>query len=61
MIKVILVALLIVAAIRAYRGREHYGPPAWLEGLEHETPLRAFSLGMGLLSVFPSDLVRPAG
>jgi Sap, sulfolipid-1-addressing protein len=56
-IQVALVGLLIAAAVKSYLGRETVEPPKWLGGLQHATTRRAFTLGLLLLSIFPSDLV----
>jgi Sap, sulfolipid-1-addressing protein len=50
-----LVVLLIVAAIRSYVKRATVEPPKWLGGLMEANERRAFTLGLLLLTVFPSD------
>jgi Sap, sulfolipid-1-addressing protein len=50
-----LVLLLVVAAIRSYVKRATTEPPKWLGGLMEADERRAFTLGLLLLTVFPSD------
>jgi hypothetical protein len=52
-----LVALLIVAAVKAYLGRETAEPPKWMGTLQAASPWRAFQLGALLILVMPSDVV----
>jgi hypothetical protein len=52
-----IVALLIVAAIHTFRGRNQSEPPKWMGKLQAATPKTAFVLGFLLLGFFPSDLV----
>jgi hypothetical protein len=56
-IQVALVGLLILASVKAYLGRETAEPPKWLGTLQEARPSRAFVIGLGLLSIFPSDFV----
>jgi hypothetical protein len=56
-IQYLLVALLIFLSIKNYVRRETIEPPRWLGALQHATPKTAFTTGLLLLSVFPSDLV----
>src|ERR671918_675972 len=56
-IQYVLVGLLIFLSIRSYLGRETSEPPRWLGALQNATPRTAFTTGLLLLSVFPSDLV----
>jgi hypothetical protein len=56
-IQYVLVGLLIFLSIRSYVGRETSEPPRWLGALQHANPRTAFTTGLLLLSVFPSDLV----
>jgi hypothetical protein len=50
-----LVGLLIVAAIRNYVKRATIEPPKWLGALMEADERRAFTLGLLLLTIFPSD------
>jgi hypothetical protein len=52
-----LVGLLIFLSIRSYVGRETSEPPRWLGALQNAKPRTAFTTGLLLLSVFPSDFV----
>jgi hypothetical protein len=56
-IQYLLVALLIFLSIRNYVRRETIEPPRWLGALQNAKPRTAFTTGLLLLSVFPSDLV----
>ena len=56
-IQYLLVGLLVFLSIRSYLGRETSEPPRWLGALQNATPTTAFTTGLLLLSVFPSDLV----
>ena len=56
-IQYVLVGLLVFLSIRSYLGRETIEPPRWLGALQNATPRTAFTTGLLLLSVFPSDLV----
>jgi len=56
-IQYVLVALLVFLAIKNYVRRESIEPPRWLGALQHATPRTAFTTGLLLLSVFPSDFV----
>ena len=56
-IQYLLVGLLIFLSIRSYVGRETSEPPRWLGALQHAKPRTAFTTGLLLLSVFPSDFV----
>jgi hypothetical protein len=53
----VLVGLLVILSIRSYLGRETSEPPRWLGALQNAKPTTAFTTGLLLLSVFPSDLV----
>jgi hypothetical protein len=52
-----LVGLLVILSIRSYLGRETSEPPRWLGALQNAKPRTAFTTGLLLLSVFPSDFV----
>jgi hypothetical protein len=56
-IQYLLVGLLIFLSIKSYVGRETSEPPRWLGALQNAGPRTAFTTGLLLLSVFPSDLV----
>ena len=56
-IQYVLVGLLVFLSIRSYLGRETSEPPRWLGALQNAKPTTAFTTGLLLLSVFPSDLV----
>jgi threonine/homoserine/homoserine lactone efflux protein len=56
-IQYVLVGLLVFLSIRSYAGRETSEPPRWLGALQNAKPGTAFTTGLLLLSVFPSDLV----
>lgn len=53
----IIVALLVFAMIRTFRGRHESEPPKWMGKLQSATPRFAFTLGFLLLGFFPSDIV----
>jgi hypothetical protein len=56
-IQYLLVGLLVFLAIKTYVRRESIEPPRWLGTLQNATPRTAFTTGLLLLSVFPSDFV----
>jgi hypothetical protein len=56
-IQYVLVGLLVFLSIKSYVGRETSKPPQWLGALQNAKPRTAFTTGLLLLSVFPSDLV----
>jgi Sap-like sulfolipid-1-addressing protein len=56
-IQYLLVGLLVFLAIKNYVRRESIEPPRWLDALQHAKPRTAFTAGLLLLSVFPSDFV----
>jgi hypothetical protein len=56
-IQYVLVGLLVFLSIKSYVGRETSEPPQWLGALQNASPRTAFTTGLLLLSVFPSDLV----
>jgi Sap-like sulfolipid-1-addressing protein len=53
----VVLALLLFAAIRTFRGRNESEPPKWMGKLQEVTPKATFVLGFLLLGFFPSDLV----
>jgi Sap-like sulfolipid-1-addressing protein len=56
-IQYLLVGLLVFLAIRNYVRRETIEPPRWLGALQNAKPTTAFTTGLLLLSVFPSDFI----
>jgi threonine/homoserine/homoserine lactone efflux protein len=56
-IQYLLVGLLVFLAIKNYLGRETIEPPRWLGALQNAKPRTAFTTGLLLLSVFPSDFI----
>jgi len=56
-IQIGLVALLTAAAIRNYVKRATIEPPKWLGALMEADEKKAFTLGLLLLTIFPSDAV----
>ena len=56
-IQYVLVGLLVFLSIRSYVRRETSEPPRWLGTLQNAKPRTAFTTGVLLLSVFPSDLM----
>ena len=56
-IQYVLVGLLVVASIRSYLTRATSEPPRWLGALQNAKPTTAFTTGLLLLSIFPSDFV----
>jgi len=53
----LLVGLLVFLTIKNYVRRETIEPPRWLGTLQNAEPRTAFTTGLLLLSVFPSDFV----
>src|SRR3712207_1408680 len=56
-IQYLFVGLLVFLSIKNYVGRESIEPPRWLGALQNANPRTAFTTGLLLLSVFPSDFV----
>jgi hypothetical protein len=56
-VQYLLVGLLVFLSIKSYVGRETSEPPRWLGALQNAKPRTAFTTGLLLLSVFPSDFV----
>jgi hypothetical protein len=56
-IQYLLVGLLVFLSIKNYLRRETIEPPRWLGALQNAKPRTAFTTGLLLLSVFPSDFV----
>ena len=57
MIQYLLVGLLVFLAIRNFVRRKTIEPPRWLGALQNAGPRTAFTTGLLLLSVFPSDFI----
>ena len=53
----IILALLVLLVFVVYRGRNKTEPPKWMGRLETATPRFAFTLGLLLLGVFPTDII----
>lgn len=53
----VVLALLLFAMFKNYRGRNASEPPKWMGKLQNATPKTALVLGFLLLGFFPSDLV----
>jgi hypothetical protein len=56
-IQLALVALLILASLKAYLGRETAEPPKWLGTMMEADPKRALKMGLVIVMVMPTDLV----
>jgi threonine/homoserine/homoserine lactone efflux protein len=56
-IQYLLVALLVFLAIRSYVQRETAEPPTWMGVLQNADPRRAFTTGLLLIWVMPSDII----
>jgi hypothetical protein len=59
-IDAVIVALLLFAAWRVYRGRHTAEPPKWMGRLQSATPSFSAKLGFLLLGVFPTDILTSA-
>jgi hypothetical protein len=57
LIQYLLVGLLVYLSIKNYVNRETIEPPRWLGALQNAGPRTAFTTGLLLLSVFPSDFI----
>jgi threonine/homoserine/homoserine lactone efflux protein len=53
----LVIALLVVLAIRVYIRRTSTEPPAWMSKLQEATPRSAFRLGFLLFMVMPTDII----
>jgi len=53
----IVLVLLLVLALRVYLGRKQSEPPKWMGKLQDASPRFAFTLGLLLLGVFPTDIL----
>lgn len=56
-VQIVLVALLVFAAVKAYVQRETAEPPKWLSSLMEAGPVKAFTVGLLIILVMPSDIV----
>lgn len=56
-IQLVLVALLMLFALRNWRDRETIQPPKWLGALQTADAMKAFVTGFTLILLFPSDVV----
>ena len=56
-IQYLMVGLLIFLAVKSYLGRETAEPPRWMGALQNADPRRAFTTGLLLIWVMPSDLI----
>jgi hypothetical protein len=54
---IVALVLLFAAMIHAYRTRHESKPPKWMGKLQTATPRFAFTLGVLLLGVFPTDIL----
>jgi hypothetical protein len=57
LVQVGLVALLVVAAVKSYLGRETAEPPRWLGTLQTASPGAALRMGLLLILLMPSDVI----
>ena len=53
----VLVAILVIAAIWVFAGREKSEPPKWMSTLQTEDPRGSFTLGLVLFLVMPTDVM----
>ena len=53
----VVLVLLVVAMIHTFRARKVAEPPKWMGKLQTATPRFAFTLGLLLLGVFPTDIL----
>ena len=56
-IQFVLVGLLVIFAIKNYAGRETAEPPGWLGTMQEAGPGRAFTTGLLLVIVMPTDIM----
>ncbi|MFH8368428.1 GAP family protein [Streptomyces sp. NPDC018031] len=56
-IQYVLVALLVIAALKNWFGRATAEPPKWLATLMTASPRKAFTVGLLVISLMPSDLM----
>jgi Sap, sulfolipid-1-addressing protein len=53
----VVLGLLVVAAVYVFLKRKTSEPPKWMGRLETATPKFAFTLGLLLLGIFPTDII----
>jgi hypothetical protein len=53
----IILALVVVLILRVFLTRKSSAPPKWMAKLQDATPKLAFTLGLLLLGVFPTDIL----
>jgi hypothetical protein len=56
-IQYLLVGLLAAAAVKSYVQRESIEPPRWMGVLQNAAPMRAFTTGLLLIWLMPSDVI----
>lgn len=56
-VEIVLVALLILLAVRSYLTRKTAKPPKWLSSLQTAGPGDAFKLGLLLIFLMPTDIL----
>jgi threonine/homoserine/homoserine lactone efflux protein len=56
-VQYVLIALLVLAAVKNYVGRENVEPPKWLGRLQHAGPRQAFTTGLLVILLMPSDVI----
>lgn len=56
-VQYVLVAALLAFALKSWVGRRTAEPPQWLEALMSATPRKAFTTGLLLIGLFPSDVI----
>jgi succinate dehydrogenase hydrophobic anchor subunit len=56
-IESVILALLVILAVRTFVTRKTAKPPKWMGRLQQATPKMAFGLGLLLLGVFPTDIL----
>ncbi len=59
-IEFVVLALLLVLAVYTFLERDKPDPPKWMGKLQTATPKLAFTLGLLLLGVFPTDILTSA-
>jgi hypothetical protein len=53
----VIIAVLVLSAFWVFRGRKKSKPPKWMSTLQSEQPRGAFTLGLVLFLVMPTDLM----
>jgi threonine/homoserine/homoserine lactone efflux protein len=56
-VQYVLIALLVLAAVKNYVGRETVEPPKWLGRLQQAGPRQAFTTGLLVILLMPSDVI----